>query len=288
MGVTTFGPVADALATFVAKSLHTVPSSVFTPATMHIMSACVLRYPNDLDVERSLLHLGRTCASSPFALMHITSADDPIRVAILERLAMHLSHLHILKILRVRGENAAISRDGAREIPTCLKRFTSLFLLELDNPENLVQHDRGNSDITDDCKTILSWRASCKSLAEIALGTSTSSLLALCSHTLFPPSHIFETGLRAPLPRLFRSQNRGHNADTDDWDSEASKQRPDYARKDLVTTEHYVCGAENLQMLSCMGSIPVRSMGLKVNSVFWFSAAVSRRIDDQSTKDDLA
>ncbi|KAF7373724.1 hypothetical protein MSAN_00583400 [Mycena sanguinolenta] len=151
--------------------IYNGPSAVacaFAPATGHITSACLLWYPDDLDVKRALLHLSRTCASL-VALMPITTADDPARVVILQQLATHLPHLRILRFRRVRGENAPLSRDAAREIATCLKQFTSLFFLEFDNPENPVQHDRGNDNIVDDRETILSWSAACKSLAEIAL-----------------------------------------------------------------------------------------------------------------------
>ncbi|KAF7372827.1 hypothetical protein MSAN_00488700 [Mycena sanguinolenta] len=130
-----------------------------------IKSACLFWYPGDSDTARPLLHLGAIATSSLVALMPICLSDHPARVMIMQSAATHLPHIRILKFARLRGVAGRISREDAREIATCLEKFSALAILELDKREDAVD----NANLTHDRETILLWSGSCKSLLEIVL-----------------------------------------------------------------------------------------------------------------------
>ncbi|KAF7351690.1 hypothetical protein MSAN_01601900 [Mycena sanguinolenta] len=138
----------------------------FGSDTNQIMVACLFWYPDDLDVDGPLLHLNRISSSSLLGIMTMSVSDHPDRLKVLQRQAAHLPHLVVVQFWRLIGVCARISREDALKIATCLKQFTSLTVLELDNPE---QHNGVNVDINHDRELILLWSRSCKSLSEISL-----------------------------------------------------------------------------------------------------------------------
>ncbi|KAJ7865187.1 hypothetical protein B0H14DRAFT_2734796 [Mycena olivaceomarginata] len=120
---------------------YTGPSSfvlAFTTNRTPLSTLFIVWYPDDLDVEAPLLHLGRI--ASPDLIIAVSTSDNLKTATILAGVASHLPDITILRIGRMDAAPPPISRTRALELTPHLEKLT-----------------------------ILAWSGACKSLCSVIL-----------------------------------------------------------------------------------------------------------------------
>jgi hypothetical protein len=160
---------------------YTGPSSfvlAFKTNRTPLSTLFIVWYPDDLDVEAPLLHLGRI--ASPDLIIAVSTSDNLKTATILAGVASHLPDITILRIGRMDAAPPPISRvrrsltithpcltfrfvqDEALELTPHLEKLTSLLTLEVLGADS-------SPNANDDRESILAWSGACKSLCSVIL-----------------------------------------------------------------------------------------------------------------------